>query len=105
MHDTLHEYSEEEEDLSKIYDRVLMQRLLTYLRPYRWEVILIMSVTTLATAARLAMPYLTKIAIDDHIRPKQLDGLENIIGILVGLVFLGFFLSSLINLTILEYLK
>ncbi len=91
MHDTLHEYSEEEEDLSKIYDRVLMQRLLTYLRPYRWEVILIMSVTTLATAARLAMPYLTKIAIDDHIRPKQLDGLENIIGILVGLVFLGFF--------------
>jgi len=91
MHDTLHEYSEEEEDLSKIYDHVLMQRLLAYLRPYRWEVVLIMSVTTLATAARLAMPYLTKIAIDDHIRPKQLDGLENIIGILAGLVSLGFF--------------
>ena len=91
MQDALHEYSEEEEELNKIYDRALMRRLLTYLQPYRWEVVLIMSVTTLATAARLAMPYLTKLAIDNHIRPKQIDGLENIISFLVGLTVLGFF--------------
>ena len=30
---TLHDYSEEEEELGKIYDRVLMKRLISYLIP------------------------------------------------------------------------
>ena len=37
----LYDYSEEEEDLGKVYDRVLMQRLLAYLKPYWLEVALI----------------------------------------------------------------
>ena len=93
MHGTLHEYSEEEDELSKVYDHVLMQRLIRYLKPYRLEVIMIMLVTVLATATRLAAPYLIKIAIDNHIRPRQLDGLKNIIGILVGLIVLEFFFA------------
>ncbi|MAB91597.1 MAG: antibiotic ABC transporter ATP-binding protein [Planctomycetes bacterium] len=93
MHGTLHEYSEEEDELSKVYDHVLMQRLIRYLKPYQLEVIMIMLVTVLATATRLATPYLIKIAIDNHIRPRQLDGLKNIIGILVGLVILEFFFA------------
>ena len=93
MHGTLHEYSEEEDELSKVYDHVLMQRLIGYLKPYRLEVIMIMLVTVLSTATRLAVPYLIKIAIDNHIRPRQLDGLKNIIGILVGLIVLEFFFA------------
>ena len=54
---------------------------------------MIMLVTVLSTATRLAVPYLIKIAIDNHIRPRQLDGLKNIIGILVGLIVLEFFFA------------
>ena len=37
----LYEYSEEEDDLGKVYDRVLMKRLLAYLKPYTWQLLLI----------------------------------------------------------------
>ena len=56
---SLHEYSEEEEDLGKIYDSVLMRRLIAYLRPYAFEVTLIVLLTLISTATRLASPYLT----------------------------------------------
>jgi len=51
----------EEEVIGKAYDSRLMKRLLTYARPY-WKNMLL----AVITGAELARPYITKIAIDDH---------------------------------------
>ena len=72
----LHEYSEEEQDLGKIYDSVLMRRLVAYMKPYRVEVVLLVFLVLGVMLAQLAIPYLLKIAIDRHIQPRDLDGLQ-----------------------------
>ncbi len=72
----LHGYSDEEQDLGKIYDRVLMKRLVSYMKPYRVEVILLVCLVIGGMLAQLAGPYLLHLAIDRHIQPRNLDGLE-----------------------------
>ena len=72
----LHEYSEEEQNLGKIYDSVLMRRLVAYMKPYRVEVVLLVFLVVGVMLAQLAIPYLLKIAIDRHIQPRDLDGLQ-----------------------------
>ena len=71
----LHDYSEEEQDLGKIYDSVLMKRLVSYMRPYRIEVALLSFLVVAGMLAELAGPYLFRIAINEYIQPRQLDGL------------------------------
>ena len=71
-----HGYSDEEQDLGKIYDRVLMKRLVSYMKPYRVEVILLVCLVIGGMLAQLAGPYLLHLAIDRHIQPRNLDGLE-----------------------------
>lgn len=79
----------EEEALGKAYDSRLMKRLLTYLRPYRgavfWAVVLLLSGSGLA----IAVPYMIQIAIDNHITPGRLEGLD-----LLALAFVGVILVS-----------
>ena len=75
----LHGYSDEEQDLGKIYDRVLMRRLVSYMKPYRVEVILLACLLIGGMLAQLAGPYLLHLAIDRHIQPRNLDGLEFIV--------------------------
>ena len=83
----LYEYSDEEQDLGKVYDRVLMKRLLAYLKPYKFQLLIIGFLMVGNTLARLVGPYLTQIAIDRHITPGVLDGLSTIaIFLVVGLV-------------------
>jgi ATP-binding cassette, subfamily B, multidrug efflux pump len=63
---------QEEEALGKAYDARLMRRLLRYLAPYRWKVVL--AITLLVTAAGLQIigPWLIQMALDDAV-PAQ-DG-------------------------------
>ena len=70
----------------RIYDRRLVRRLLRYLRPYRWVVL--GSVTTLAVASalRLSGPYLTRLAIDDHISTGDIAGLATIAQLFVLII-------------------
>ena len=75
----LHEYSEEEDDLGKVYDRELMKRLVAYLKPYRHEVVLIVFLMVGYSASEALLPYLTQIGIDNHIEPRNLQGLETIV--------------------------
>ena len=74
----LHEYSEEEEDLGKVYDRELMKRLIAYLKPYWREVVIVALMMVGYTASETLLPYLTKLGIDNHIEPRTLQGLETI---------------------------
>ena len=83
----LHEYSDEEQDLGKVYDRVLMKRLLAYLKPYKFQLLIIGLLMVGNTLSRLVGPYLMQIAIDRHITPGVLEGLSTIaIFLVLGLV-------------------
>ena len=74
----LHEYSDEEQELGKVYDRVLMKRLLAYLKPYRLQLVFLGFFILGNTLARLAGPFLMQLAIDENITPGQLEGLGTI---------------------------
>jgi ABC-type multidrug transport system fused ATPase/permease subunit len=53
---------------AKSYDRTLLLRLLTYLRPYKAAVAASFLLIVVMAGLDLAGPYLTKVAIDRHIR-------------------------------------
>ena len=57
----------EEEVLGKAYDSRLMQRLLTYLRPYKWQVGIALGSILLKAVADVLGPFLTKIVIDKYL--------------------------------------
>jgi ATP-binding cassette subfamily B protein len=61
--------SNEEEVLGKAYDSRLMKRLLTYLRPYKWQVGIALASILLKAGADVLQPYLTKIAVDRYLAP------------------------------------
>ncbi len=87
MGSNLYEYSEEEEDLGKVYDRVLMKRLLAYLKPYTFQLFVIAFLMVGNTLSLLVGPFLMQIAIDKHITPGELEGLSTIAAFLVlGLI-------------------
>ena len=68
----------EPEVLGKAYDARLMRRLLAYLRPHRRAVGVALATIAAGSVLQLAQPWLTKIAIDDHIAAGDLDGLDRI---------------------------
>ena len=94
----------EEEVLGKAYDSRLMKRLLTYLRPYRLQVIVALIAIVLKACADVLGPYLTKVAIDKYLAnrteshslldrflsSKPLTGIAQIAAIYMGLLLLSF---------------
>jgi ATP-binding cassette, subfamily B, multidrug efflux pump len=61
--------AQEEEILGKAYDSRLMRRLLTYLRPYRWQVAIAISSIVLKSFCDVLGPYLVKVVIDRYLAP------------------------------------
>jgi ATP-binding cassette subfamily B multidrug efflux pump len=59
--------NQEEEVLGKAYDGRLMRRLLTYLRPYKWHVVVALAAIILKSVLDVLGPFLTKIAIDKYL--------------------------------------
>src|SRR5882672_5560489 len=59
--------AQEEEVLGKAYDSRLMKRLLGYLRPYTWQVVVAVVSIVLKAAADVVGPYLVKTAIDKYL--------------------------------------
>jgi ATP-binding cassette subfamily B multidrug efflux pump len=96
--------AQEEEILGKAYDSRLMRRLLTYLRPYRWQVAIALVSILLKSFADVLGPYLTKVAIDRYLAPtkagasglwswlspRPLTGIAQISAIYVGLLLATF---------------
>src|SRR5437588_705907 len=58
---------QEEEVLGKAYDSRLMKRLLGYLRPYKWQVVVALAAIILKATVDVIGPYLTKVAIDKYL--------------------------------------
>jgi ATP-binding cassette, subfamily B, multidrug efflux pump len=82
--------------IGKAYDARLMRRLLGYLRPH-WRSVLLGLVVIVATALlQLVQPWLTKVAIDDHIVRGDLAGVGRVAGI---------FLAVLAGVFVLEFVQ
>jgi ATP-binding cassette subfamily B protein len=86
-------YGPEEEALGKAYDARLIRRLSVFLKPYRLHIILAVVFLVIASAAQLAGPYLTKIAVDDHIIKKDISGLFGIILLYIAALTCNFLLQ------------
>ena len=80
----------DDEVLGKAYDARLILRLLTYLRPYGFLVLLAVLFLAGYTGAQLLGPYLVKVAIDRHIAVGDLVGLDRVALLYVGAVVLSF---------------
>jgi len=101
--------AQEEEVLGKAYDSRLMRRLLTYLRPYRWQVAVAIVSIILKSFADVLGPYLVKVAVDRYLAPtngstsglwnwlspKPLNGMAQISTIYFGLLIFTFVLEFL----------
>jgi ATP-binding cassette subfamily B protein len=86
-------YGQEEEILGKAYDGYLVRRLGGYLKPYRFHIVLAIILLITASVAQLAGPYLTKIAIDNHIKTGDYRGLFNIVLLYIGVLIIQFSLQ------------
>ena len=80
----------EEEILGKAYDSRLMKRLLKYMKPYKFYVILALGLMLIYTALNLVEPYILKIAIDNYFVPAKLNGLFNIVLLFFGILIFQF---------------
>jgi len=100
----------EEEALGKAYDSRLMNRLLRYMAPYKWRVILALALVTVVTPLELAPPILFQKAIDNYLvpgvggilaLPKAWQGI-----LLVSFIYLGVlvfdFLAQYIQIRIMQ---
>lgn len=81
----------EDEILGKAYDASLMRRLLKYVKPYRKYVVAAILLNVVVAALGPVRPYLTKIAVDDHIANGDYNGLIMVTALLLGsLLFQSF---------------
>src|ERR1700722_16569485 len=101
--------AQEEEVLGKAYDSRLMRRLLTYLRPYRWQVTVALVSILFKSFCDVLGPYLVKVAIDRYLAPvkgattgmwswlssRPLTGMAQISGIYCTLLAFTFVLEFL----------
>jgi ATP-binding cassette subfamily B multidrug efflux pump len=97
----------EEEVLGKAYDSRLMKRLLGYLRPYRWQVVVALIAIVLKAGADVIGPYLTKVAVDKYLAQRTeahslldrflssnpMRGIAQIAAMYVGILLFSFVLE------------
>ena len=72
-------YMTDDEITGKAYDARLARRLLGFLRPYKHYILLATLALLASSACQLAGPYLIKVALDSHITPGVLEGLEKLL--------------------------
>jgi len=89
--------SHEDEVMGRAYDQRLMRRLLGYLGPYRGRVLFAGLVVIADSVVQLVYPWLTKEAIDNGIRHRDLVFLDNVALLFIGLLAVGFGLGYLQN--------
>ena len=76
----------EEEIVGKAYDRRLMARLARHLVPYRRLVAGTLLILPFLAAAKLAQPWLLKVAIDSHIVAGRMEGLPLVAAFYLALI-------------------
>ena len=89
--------SQEEEVLGRAYDNRLMRRLLGYVRPYRGQTAVAAVFVLLESVVQLAGPYLTKEAIDNGIRHRDLAHLHLVAVLYLAMLAVGLGVGYLNN--------
>jgi len=77
----------EEEKLGKLYDTQITRRLMKYLWPYRWQVVVAVSMTLGVAFMGSLGPYLFHIAVDHFIVPGAAHSIPRNIAV-IGIVWL-----------------
>src|SRR5579872_6288423 len=100
----------DEEILGKAYDSRLMRRLLTYLRPYKWQVAVALVAIIFKAVADVLGPYFVKVVVDRYLAPtaqathswlgsrlsdNALTGVGQIAALYVGTLVISFLLEYL----------
>src|SRR4030095_12505382 len=67
-----------------------MRRLLQVLRPYWLQVLVALAAIVAGGAASLAQPYLIKVAIDRYVASRQLEGLDSLAMLFLGVLVVAF---------------
>ncbi|MCB9482941.1 MAG: ABC transporter ATP-binding protein [Dehalococcoidia bacterium] len=83
-------FYEEEELIGKVYDRRIAGRLLSYLRPYRTQVVISVLLMLVVAGLELVPTLLVKYAIDEQITPGRTDQLGKVALLFLGTLLLGF---------------
>ena len=81
----------------KALDISLLKRLLEYLKPYKIYVFLAIFLTLFTTSLAPLRPYLTKVAIDDHISRSDWNGLLYMILLILAVIIVYALLQYLLN--------
>src|SRR3990172_346080 len=76
------------------YNPHVIQRLLSYLRPHRAKMAIALVLTLVESGLTLLTPYLTKVAIDQYITPRDASGLWRIAAGITGSFIALFFVSA-----------
>lgn len=84
------------QSFKKAVDTNLIRRLYFFIKPYRWYVVLAIGLTLSASFLGTIRPKLTQIAVDDYIANEDLQGLFEIIVLLV-FALLGEFILLVVN--------
>jgi ATP-binding cassette subfamily B protein len=80
----------QDEELNKVSNTELLMRLFSYLKPYKLKVTIVLILMIFVMLCGLLNPYLLKLAIDNYISVKNINGL-----IVISLVLLGFNILSM----------
>src|SRR5215470_4551457 len=98
----------EEEVLGKAYDSRLMKRLLTYLRPYKWQVAISLVAILCKAMADVLGPYLVAVEIDRYLAPThKTSALDSVLSSnpLIGITEIAaFYVGLLVCVFLFEYL-
>ena len=83
----------DEEEAGRVFDAHVVRRMLAFLKPHRRSMVLALVLTVISSLLGLAVPYMIKIAIDEHITNGDVAGLDRI-ALATLAAFIGLYLSS-----------
>ncbi|HLG10440.1 MAG TPA: ABC transporter ATP-binding protein [Dehalococcoidia bacterium] len=96
---TLGHWEEDDNDLASGYTGRVLKRMVTYLRPYRLLLTLVLLIVVAAAVLQSAGPLIVRKVVDDYIQAGEADGLGWLVlaycGTLLG-VFVLFFLQAVL---------
>lgn len=97
-----HQAPHDDEISGKAYDPRLLGRFMAYLRPYWLHITGTLLLLPLLTVAKLAQPYLIKVAVDDHITAGKIEGLP-LLALLFLLLVVGESVLSFFQIYLLQF--
>ncbi len=76
--------------IGQAYDARLMKRLMGYLKPYKFHLVIAVLLLLIGTGLELVGPLIIKYGIDNHIAKRQIEGLYLIVITLITVMMVGF---------------